>query len=497
MNWLSEIRKVFWPIEWHENKKFLPMVIMMFCILLNYSTLRSLKDSFVVMLIGEESISFLKLGLVTLAAIIATIAYVKLCNTFKQESVFYIVTWFFIAYFLLFTFILYPYQDLIHPSPEKIDILLEKTAKYPFLKWPIKIAGKWSLATFYVMAELWGSMMLSLLFWQFANQITKTEEAKRFFSMFGMLGNVALPCTGLILGYFLSEGVQVYIKQISTKYLKLTPFTPIMLIISVSCVIIMVMYRLMNKYVLTDPSLYDQAADTGKIKKGKIKLSIIESFKVIFTSKYLGLIALLVLGYGISINLVEIVWKAKLKGLYSTAEDYARYMGKFQAWQGTATILFMILGSNILRKLSWFTSAVITPVMILVTSIIFFTFIFFDNVFAMYFVFEPLVVAATVGTIQNVLSKATKYSLFDATKNMAYIPIDQDTRVRGQAAVEVVGGRFGKSGGSFIQMLFYSFGYNVSRASPYFAVISFVVVILWIYAVKSLNKEYQTRISHT
>ncbi len=487
MSWLSEIRKIFWPIEWHENKKFLPMVMMMFCILLNYSTLRSLKDSFVVISIGGEAISFLKFCLVVLAAIAATIIYVKLCNTFKQESVFYMVTLFFIAYFVLFTFILYPYQDYIHPNPERIHTLSEQ---YPFLKWPIKIAGKWSLATFYVMSELWGSVMLSLLFWQFANQITTTEEAKRFYSMFGMLGNLALPCTGLILGYFLCEGVHIF-----PAYLRFTPFTPVMLITILSCIAIMIAYRWMNKHVLTDPTLYNPA-DQQKTKKGKMKLSVIESFKLIFTSKYLGLIALLVLGYGVSINLVEIVWKAKLSELYPTQESYARYMGKFQAWQGVSTILLMIIGSNILRKLSWFTAAIITPLMILITSVIFFGFIFFDNIVTMYFICEPLVVAATVGTIQNVLSKATKYSLFDATKNMAYIPLDQDIRVRGQAAVEVVGGRFGKSGGSFIQMLFYSCGYSITMAAPYYAAIAFIVIVLWIYADKALHKEYQSRISH-
>jgi ATP:ADP antiporter, AAA family len=498
MSWLSEIRKVLWPIEWHENKKFLPMVIMMFCILLNYSTLRSLKDSFVVKSIGTEAISFLKVSLVVLAAIAATIIYVKLCNTFKQESVFYMVTLFFVAYFVLFTFVLYPYQDYIHPSYEKISIL---SKQYPFWKWPIRITGKWILATFYVMSELWGSVMLSLLFWQFANQITTTEEAKRFYSMFGMLGNLALPCTGFILHYFLSE--DVFLKmypEISTgifqSYLKFTPFTPIMLVMISSCIVIMMAYRWMNKYVLTDPALYNPTSQQ-KTKKSKVKLSIGESFKLIFTSKYLGLIALLVLGYGISINLVEVVWKEKLKEICATQESYARYMGKFQAWQGIATILLMLIGSNILRKLSWFTAATITPLMIFVTSVIFFAFIFFDKVFAVYFISEPLAIAVAIGTIQNVLSKATKYSLFDATKNMAYIPLDKDIRVRGQAAVEVIGGRFGKSGGSFIQMLFYQlFNFSVVAAAPYYAGIALVVILLWIYANKALNKEYQARIGH-
>ena len=37
---------------------------------------------------------------------------------------------------------------------------------------PIAIFRNWSFCLFYVMAELWGSVVVSLLFWGFANQVT-------------------------------------------------------------------------------------------------------------------------------------------------------------------------------------------------------------------------------------------------------------------------------------------------------------------------------------
>ncbi|XVN42403.1 MAG: NTP/NDP exchange transporter [Candidatus Rickettsia vulgarisii] len=487
-SFFSEMRRVIWPIECHENKKFLPMAAMMFCILLNYSTLRSIKDGFVVTAIGPEAISFLKTYIVLPVAVIAMVVYVKLCDVLKQENVFYTITGFFIAYFALFTFLLYPYPDLVHPNPETINAL---SNDYPNFKWFIKIIGKWSYASFYAMSELWGSMMLSLLFWQFANQITKTDEAKRHYSMYGLLANLALPVTALILGYFLHKETQIVSEDIK--------FVPLLLIMIISGIIIMLLYRWMNKNVLTDPNLYDPTAHKGG-KKGKIKLSLGESFKMILTSKYLGLIAMLVLAYGVSVNLVEGVWKSKIQQVYPTKEEYTMYMGQFQLWQGIAAILFMVVGSNILRRVSWFTAAMITPLMMLITGIAFFAFIFFDNIIAQHLTgilsSGPLAAAVMIGMIQNVLSKATKYSLFDSTKNMAYIPLDKDLRTKGQAAVEVIGGRFGKSGGGIIQSTFFMLlpSFTFVEATPYFAGVFFVIVLLWIYAVKSLNTEYQAQV---
>lgn len=479
----SELRRVFWPIESYELKKFLPMALMMFCILFNYSMLRSIKDGFVVTHIGPEAISFLKTYVVLPAAILMMVIYAELCNILSPTKVFYTVTGFFLVYIALFTFVLYPHPEMVHPDPQTIEAL---ATQYPNFKWFIRIAGQWSYATFYTMAELWGSMMVSLLFWQFANQITKTEEAKRFYSTFGLLGNFSLPLTGLVLGTFLSGNAPI--KTVHT-------FTPVLVCTIISGLFATYAYYWINKNVLTDPNFYD--ASEVKNKKKKEKLSLKDSFALIFSSKYLGLIAILVLAYGISINLVEGVWKAKIKELYSTKEAYTAYMGRFQAWQGFATIFFMIIGSNILRKVSWRSAAMLTPIMILITGIIFFSCIFFEDTLGVYLTMllsaQPLAVAVMIGTLQNVLSKATKYSLFDATKEMSYIPLDDELKSKGKAAVDVVGGRLGKSGGGVIQSTFFILlpSYTFIDAIPFFGMIFFVVVIAWLYGVKQLSGEYE------
>jgi ATP:ADP antiporter, AAA family len=487
-NMILDIKNILWPIEGKENKKFLPMAFMMFCILLNYSTLRSIKDGFVVPNIGPESLGFLKTYFVLPSAIIFMIVYSKLCNVLSQKNIFYAITGFFVVYLTVFTFVLYPYPNLVHPDAESIEAL---ALEYPRLQWFIKIYGKWSFATFYVVAELWGSMMLSLLFWSFANKITKTNEAKRFYSMFGLLGNLGLVLTGYIFEDVLGD---------NPTFKSELKFTPIFLTTIFSAGAIIIAYTWMQLKVVNDPELCDLESSGGSKKKSKVKLSLVDSFKLIFSSKYLGLIAILVLAYGVSIVLVEAVWKSKINELYPASEDYARYMGNFQKWQGITAIIFMLIGSNVLRLASWKFSALLTPIMVFFTGLGFFMCIFFsDNVVGILssiMVVQPLAMAVTIGMIQNILAKATKYSLFDSTKEMSYIPLDDELKTKGKAAVDVVGGRMGKSGGGVITstffILFPTLTFNDSM--PYFAGIFFFIVLAWIFAVLGLSKEYEAKI---
>lgn len=48
-------------------------------------------------------------------------------------------------------------------------------------------------------------------------------------------------------------------------------------------------------------------------QKAKPKMGMVESAKFLLTSRYIRDLATLVVAYGISINLVEVTWKSKLK----------------------------------------------------------------------------------------------------------------------------------------------------------------------------------------
>lgn len=491
----AKFKEIIWPIEREEIKLFLPMALMMLCILFNFGALRSVKDSLVVPSIGAEVISFLKLWLVLPSSIIFTLIYVKLSNKYNFEKVFYLVISIFLVFFLIFTFIIYPNQHFYHPKAETISAY---SLLYPNLQWFIKIIGKWSYALMYIFSELWSAVVINLMFWQFANHIFDTDKAKRFYPILGMIGNIGIILAGNILVIFsnLALGSDLTDSLIPTFEIEQqniqNMLQPIITIIVLSGIMAMILFRVINNNVLKSNILQKNFHKVGE--ETKTKLSIKESFQLIINSRYIGYIVILILCYGLLINILEGPWKAKVRELYPTTLDYVHFMGKFNIWMGISSVTFMIIGSNILRNFSWLVSALLTPLMIMSTGLIFFIFVIFSgNMDSLNLSFNPLYLAVLIGALQNILSKSTKYSLFDSTKEIAYIPLSLELRTKGKAAVEVIGSKFGKSLGAFIQSTIFICipCATFDSITLYLMGIFIVVLFIWLWDVIKLNKEYQ------
>jgi len=186
----GRIRNFLWPIHRHELKKLIPILIIFFCISLDYNILRTLKDSLVVTAKGSgaEVIPFIKVWVMFPGAIALTWVFTWLSRHFTREHVFYAVMGLFLGFFALFTFVLYPARDHLHPHQlaDQLQAMLPAGAK-GF----ISMFRYWTFSAFYAMSELWGNIVLFLLFWGFANEITKVGEAKRFYGLFGLGANMA------------------------------------------------------------------------------------------------------------------------------------------------------------------------------------------------------------------------------------------------------------------------------------------------------------------
>lgn len=475
----GKIRSYLWPIHRHEFKMIVPMMLMLFFICFNYSILRNVKDAVVVTAksSGAEVLPFIKVWVLLPMAIIFTLIFAKLSNRYSQEKVFYLIISGFLLFFGLFTFVLYPYKDFLHPH-ELADIL---EAKMPAgFKGLIAMFRNWSFTLFYVICELWGSMVLSVLFWGFANEVTKITEARRFYSMLGVVASIAGVFAGFAANYLMTDSWDETLKVLIITIIICGCFT-------------MAIFRWMNKNVLNDES-FDEFHKNKRELKTKKKLSMRESFSYLSNSKYLICIAILVVCYNLVINLVEIVWKDQLRQLYPSAVEYSRYMNYVTSTVGIIATLTSIVVSQLIVRFGWTRTALITPVSMLLTSFGFFGFMLFRNDLAdPVFVLTgttPLVIAVFFGASQVCISKACKYSVFDSTKEMAFIPLGHECKLKGKAAIDGVGSRFGKSGGSVIHQGLLMFFGTVSMSAPYVAVILTMVIGGWMVATRSLGKQF-------
>ncbi|KAF3611771.1 hypothetical protein DY000_02045428 [Brassica cretica] len=495
--------KVF-GVEVTTLKKIIPLGLMFFCILFNYTILRDTKDVLVVTAKGSsaEIIPFLKTWVNLPMAIGFMLLYTKLSNVLSKKALFYTVIVPFIAYFGAFGFVMYPLSSLIHPEA-LADKLLATLG--PRFMGPLAIMRIWSFCLFYVMAELWGSVVVSVLFWGFANQITTVDEAKKFYPLFGLganittvdeakkfyplfgLGaNVALIFSGRTVKYFsnmrknLGPGVDGW--AVSLKAM--------MSIVVGMGLAICFLYWWVNRYV--------PLPTRSKKKKAKPQMGTMESLKFLVSSPYIRDLATLVVAYGISINLVEVTWKSKLKAQFPSPNEYSAFMGDFSTCTGIATFTMMLLSQYVFDKYGWGVAAKITPTVLLVTGVAFFSLILFGGPFAPLVAklgMTPLLAAVYVGALQNIFSKSAKYSLFDPCKEMAYIPLDEDTKVKGKAAIDVVCNPLGKSGGALIQQfMILTFG-SLASSTPYLGVILLGIVTAWLAAAKSLEGQFNTLMS--
>lgn len=483
-------RQFFWPIYGKEHLKFIPMTLMISLILFNYTILRQMKDVLVTTASeGSQIIVFMKGWAVLPAAILFFVIYSKLANIISRQALFYGIISCFLMFFALFAFVLHPNASTLHPllhADALIDNLPVALKGFNNL---INIYKYWTYSLFYISSELWGAVVATLLFWQFANSIIHVSEAKRFYAHFYLLASFATASSGYISEYYGNLGYAAGNYGITVNYVMFT---------AIGCgLLVMLCYFIMDKYIIPDPTMVS-SADVIPIKK-KLKLNLSQSLSLIFHSPYLLWIAVLVIAYGMSIELVEVQWKNQIRILFPEETAQTIFWGQFYRWSGLLSFFFILLGGSIIRWFGWKISALATPIIIGLTGSAFLYFIIYDQSVAPiagFFDTTALRFIVYFGVIQNILSKGTKYALFDPTKEMSYIPLDEESKVKGKAAVDVVGTRLGKAGGGFLQQgLFILFASPLIAspmvaAAPYSLGLLIIIIVAWILAVYNLNKLF-------
>ncbi len=482
--WVKLLEAVF-PIKRSEFPRFFTITALLFCILFVQNIAKVLKDSLITTLVATEVISILKIWCVLPLAILVSLAYVKIIKHVKTEYIFYAVVGFFVFFFLTFAFILFPNRN----NSNTAETLLQIAKQWPHLKWFLIILKNWDCALLYVIAEMWSNVVFALLFWQFVNSITSVSESKRFYLLFSLLGQTGLFISGVLLENItnIASALAHLFNLTSTRTVLCVQIT--LSIMSILGITSIVLFWLLN-HVIIDKNVISQAT---LLVKRKQKFS--DSLRIVVKSRYIRLIGLLLVSYGTAISTIDAVWREKIKLLYKMPELNMAFTGFTLKCSGIVTLLCVLIGSQIIRRFGWTVGATIPPLFTLISGVMFFmstNFSVVESSIAAILTIQPALVALVFGTAQSIIIKSTKYTLFDATKEMLYVPLDSNLKTQGKACTDVMGSKLGKSLGSLLQAGVFIMIPSATYGSIgwYLTFIFVATCLVWYYSVHQLGRAY-------
>lgn len=478
----GRFRNFVWPIHNHELKKLIPMFALFFLISFVYNMLRCLKVSLMISAEGSgaEVIPFLKIGAVLPGALLLTYIFTLLMSRFNREKVFYIIITGFLSYYVLFLTVLYPNHEYLRL--DGVADFLQNLFTGEGAKGFIAAIRHLNLTVFYVLCEMWSSVVLMMLFWGFANEVTKVEEAKRFYAIFALGANLS----GIISGQFAEriEGFSFLPVMSFYRGDMEWVFYQICAVLVIGCVI-MYLFWWLNKNVFHFERM--PLTTQNVPKKEKYNLSLRECFTYLRKSRYLTYIVIIVVGYNLVYNLSDTMWTYQIELVSQTSREINTYMNRITTLTAIVAVVFaLLISGNVIRRWGWTVAALITPIVWFFTSIGFYSGLVFEGTILFdiiaTFTANPANFVLLLGSIQICLGRGCKYTVFDEAKEIAFIPLPKENQRKGKAIVDGLASRFGKSGGSIIYLfLFYLFG-GMADVIPYVSIIVFVALIAWLYA---------------
>ncbi|WP_080129454.1 NTP/H+ exchange transporter Npt2 [Chlamydia suis] len=495
----SKFRGYFFPIHRSEFSKFLPLFFLAFFVGFNYALLKTTKDSLVLVgsRAGAEVIPFLKVWGIVPGAVIVTMIYGWMSRRYSRSTVFCSIVGGFLGFFALFAAVIYPMGDSLHLNglAAKLQSILP-----PGVRGFVVMVQYWSYSLYYVMSELWSSVVLSTLFWGVANHITSVREAGRFYALIN---------TGLNLSSIFAGEMSLWLGKhaLIAFPMAVDPWHEVLLNITLLVVAagggILYLYQRLDRLseeslVLGDGLAAEMSMAQLKKEKKRPKAKAKSLFSLLLRSRYLMGIAIVVLAYNLVIHLFEVVWKAQVCQIYTSRVEFNSYMSRITTLTGVVSAVTGVFAAGqSIRRWGWTVGALVTPLTMLITGALFFGAIYAFKGDAMvwggFLGISPLVLTAWLGGMQNVFSRAIKFTYFDQTKEMAFIPLEDDEKNYGKAAIDGVISRVGKSGGSLVYQGLLIIFSSVAASLNVITIILLLALGCWIFVVAWLGKEYEAK----
>lgn len=481
-------KRLAFPVKREEWKLFGFMFLIVCLVNVNFSILRSMRNALVVADTGGSAafIPYFELFGTFPASILLTWALSRLMRLFSLRFIFTSTMLFFLGFFLIFAFWVYPHREAIHALLEaKLGFLFGLTRfKVVFTHWPDMV--------FYIMSELWKVALLSVLFWGFINQHLSMDEAKRFYPPL-MLGSS--------IGTILAGPLTVFCtSQMSWHFFPLSDLrwqhSLYLLTFSLLVCGLFSLTAFNSLFKKLQPRELMASSPREEVKKEPFSrklLSLSSSIRYLVKSPYLSALLFIVVAEYIAYALGELVFLEMLKEAYPSPSDYCQYLGNLSLWTGIITaISALILTPYLLQTYGWGRSSLITPALMVILTFAFFAVVccgkagFFPGA-------SPLPIAVILGSLHFCIGRSAKYTIFDSTKELAFIPLDQEGQVKGKLIIDGIGSRLGRGASSFLSILLFLIMGGPSESALFGGILAVSFALISVPAARFIGTEFEKK----
>lgn len=484
------LKKLLFPVKREEWLIFGLMIFIVCLVNVNFSILRSMRNALVVADTGGSAafIPYFELFGTFPASVLLTWGLSRLMRRFSLRSVFSIAMLFFLSFFVIFAFWIYPHREAIHTLLEtKLGMLFGLTRfKVVFTHWPDMV--------FYIMSELWKVALLSVIFWGFLNQKLSLEQARRFYpplllgSSVGTIlaGPITMFCTSLFAWdhFALSPQRWQHSLYLLTAFLLLCGL------------LTLISFRLLYRKLQTvHRSLPEPAAalesEPQKEPFSKRLLSLSSSVRYLAKSPYLSALFLIVIAEYVCYALGELIFLETLKAKYSSPAEYCQYMGSLSFWMGILTAFSaLFLTPYLLQTYRWSRTALITPILMVVITFAFFFAIYLSRM-GLFAGSSPIAIAIVLGSIHFCIGRAAKYTIFDAIKELAFIPLSQEAQMKGKLVIDGIGSRMGRGTSSLLSIVLFLVMGGPGESAIFTGILAITFAAISIPAAKFIGYELE------
>jgi AAA family ATP:ADP antiporter len=457
-----------------DGKKTALMTTLFFLVCVVHMVLINLSDALVVTTSGAESIPFIHLWILLPASVFGA-SIVK--RTMLKGGLWLAFLWLvggFLLFFVLYAAIFYPCRATLCP---------EQVSSYFLSVLPIGLSGAiatvkhWPLSMLFLAGELWSNLVTSMIIFAIANEITSLSSSAQRYSWMRTGG-----ACGTMAGGFVPLIANWLLPTFSVELL--------MGVIIFLCgsIILLGRYFVFGEVNATE---HFRLTSPLEVVRGKDSAGgIATQWRTLFQSSYMTCLLVIVFGYNMSMNIFSLVWRLQINEIYPTFNECNAVFGCSSIACGLLTIVLSGAAPFLLSRFGWTVTAFLSPLIQLVLTVTFFGFILAANL-QLIDTSTAIVAAVWVGAAQYSAGRAMKFSVFDVTKDMAFIPLPSDIKASGKAAVESLGASGGRSSAALIhQSVLLAMG-SVHAGVPILSLLVIGTIALWLGAVRNLGVQFQ------